>query len=249
MSNISIFKGIALKIDPSSDDYLDHYHNEKPLRIYDETGITRAHHKNMKLNPTPVNATLTRLGTFTALAASAHAATVQITLIGNKVSNPSGTAINNLNADVTGDLTDDLSFGLIINNGPGAVAVINGGRLSASFSSSTFYVDAQFELGGVGVPNGNFMLPRNITYLNPISFTDSRINAGITTNAWLEVNAFNNPHTIALTRVIFDDASVTRPAFDRIPGAQIEFVPEPSGLALLALGAGGLLTRRKRQVA
>ena len=251
MANIPILNGITLKVVPQSDDYLDHYHNEKPLPIYDKTGINRAHHKNMKLNPTPVNATLTRLGTFTALAASAHAATVQITLTGNKVSNPSGMAINNLNADVTGDLINDLSFGLTSNTGPGAVAVINGGRLSASFSSSTFYVDAQFASGGVGAPNGNFRLPRNITYLNPISFTDLRINAGVTTSAWLEVNAFNNPHTVALTRVIFDDASATRPAFSVIPGQQPEFsvVPEPSGLALLALGAGGLLTRRKRQVA
>ena len=90
---------------------------------------------------------------------------------------------------------------------------------------------------------------RNLTYLNPILFTDTRINGGVATEAWVEVNAYNTSstnHTVALSRLIFDDANATRPAFASVPGVQTEYVPEPSSLALLALGAGGLMMRRRR---
>jgi hypothetical protein len=58
-------------------------------------------------------------------------------------------------------------------------------------------------------------------------------------------------HTVELSRLIFDDANTTRPAFASIPGAQTAWsaVPEPSSLGLLALGAGGLLARRRRAMA
>jgi hypothetical protein len=92
---------------------------------------------------------------------------------------------------------------------------------------------------------------QSTVYLNPITFSDARINGGATTSGWLEVNAFNTSttdHTVQLTRLIFDDASTTRPVFAEIPGTQTEWaaVPEPSSLGLLALGAGGLALRRSR---
>jgi hypothetical protein len=206
----------------------------------------------MKTKTTPINATFASLGSLTALAATAHAATVQITLTGNKISSTSAGG-NTLNADITGDGVNDLTITSPFVSGSIGQAFINGGRVYASFSS-LFYVDAQFAVGGVGNATAAAGSPQNINYLNPITFTDSRINGGALTNAWLQVNAFNTgatSHTVALTRVIFDDASTTRPAFASIPGTQTEFsaVPEPSGLALLALGAGGLLVRRKRQSA
>jgi hypothetical protein len=95
--------------------------------------------------------------------------------------------------------------------------------------------------------------PRAAEYLNPITFTDRRINGGLPTEAWLQVNAFNTSatsHTVELARLIFDDANTARPYFETIPGVQTEWqvsaVPEPgSNLALLALGAGGLTLRRR----
>jgi PEP-CTERM motif len=208
----------------------------------------------MKSKSTPVNATLTSLGTLTALAATAHAATVQITLMGNTISSTSGVG-DSLNADITGDSVPDLTFSdPVVANGSAAVR-INGGLVSAAAFGAIFYrADAQFAGGGLGTPGNAATFIQSINYLNPITFTDSRINGGATTEAWLQVNASNSSntrHTVALTRVIFNDASVTRPNFLGIPGPQTEFsaVPEPSGLALLALGAGGLLTRRKRQAA
>jgi hypothetical protein len=207
---------------------------------------------DMKSKTTPINATLTSLGTLTALAATAHAATVQITLTGNKISSTSAGG-NDLKPDITGDLVSDLTITSSFVSGSVGRAFINGGGVYASFSS-VFFAIAQFAPGGVGIGSAAGGSPLNINYLNPITFTDSRINSGAATDAWLQVNAFNTSltsHTVALTRVIFDDASTTRPAFSSIPGTQTEFsaVPEPSGLALLALGAGGLLTRRKRQAA
>jgi hypothetical protein len=205
----------------------------------------------MNTNTTPINAKLTSLGTLTALAATAHAATVQVTFTGNKISSLSAGG-NTLRADITGDSVADLVFTNALAGNVIARVDIFGGRVSAlSTGSSTFRVDAQFAAGGVGVAGSAAIVRRNINYLNPITFTDSRINGGAATNAWLQVNAFNTSstsQTVALTRVIFDDASTTRPSFASIPGTQPSFVPEPSGLALLALGAGGLLTRRRRQI-
>ena len=114
-------------------------------------------------------------------------------------------------------------------------------------------MDARFDaiFGGVGESVSVGAGVQSTSYLNPITFTDSRINGGAATEGWLQVNAFNTSatdHTVELSRLIFDDASATRPTFASIPGTQTEFsaVPEPSSLGLLALGVGGLLLRRSR---
>jgi hypothetical protein len=191
-----------------------------------------------------------------ATTASSHSATVQITLTGNKISTTGG---NELVADLTGDGIADvaLSGAQIVNGRDKYVVVsINGTSVSAKWTASYRWmrVWASFAQNGVGTsyrsanPQGG---PQSASYLNPITFTDQRINGGSPTEAWLQVNAFNTSasnHTVELSRLIFDDASVTRPAFATIPGVQTEFavVPEPSSFALLALGAGGLLARRRR---
>ena len=86
----------------------------------------------------------------------------------------------------------------------------------------------------------------------PISFTDSRVNAGASTEAWLEVTAtaINSLQQVQIHRLIFDDNSTSRPA--ETPGLNLNdaFLPSPipepgSNLALLALGAGGLTLRRR----
>ena len=94
----------------------------------------------------------------------------------------------------------------------------------------------------------------SISYLNPVTFTDPRINGNTPTGGWLQVNAFNTSatnHTVQFTRLIFDNASPTRPAFSSIPIEQPAWtaVPEPSSFALLGLGAAGVLARRRRQAA
>jgi PEP-CTERM motif len=190
-----------------------------------------------------------------ATVAGTHAATVQITLTGNNLTNTT----NSLNADVTGDGTNDFTIAFV-NQGSGVASFdLNANRLKAEFSGpASFSVDAQFAAGGVGKAQSfAYFATRNIKYLNPITFTDARINGGASTQGYLEVNAFNSSywsHTVALTRLVFDDASTTLGTGGLSTSSTYTewtpaVVPEPSSLALLALGAGGLAVRRRRQVA
>jgi hypothetical protein len=197
-----------------------------------------------------------------ATTASSQAATVQITLTGNKISSTGG---NQLVADLTGDTVPDMVINATYQGGPDwyqvgtdnvSAAVGNTNVwLTAGGSSSSWSVDASFAPGGVGVASATEMADKqSISYLNPVTFTDSRINGGNPTDGWLQVNAFNTSetsHTVEFSRLIFDASSTTRPGFASIPGAQTEWgaVPEPSSLGLLALGAGGLLLRRRRAAA
>jgi hypothetical protein len=105
---------------------------------------------------------------------------------------------------------------------------------------------------------GNAVLDRfgSIRGLVQVSFVDGGIRGGAATSGYLDsIVAFNDPYgRVTLNRLIFDDAeggaisglSVHDAAYPEYVAAA---VPEPSGLGLLALGAGGLLARRRRFVA
>jgi hypothetical protein len=189
-----------------------------------------------------------------ATTASSQAATVQITLTGNKISSTG----NQLVADLTGDGNADLALNNAWASAGAARVMVNGGWVWATegFMSGGvrhYSVDANFASGAVGNAGGSGPGPRTASYLNPISFTDPQINGGSTTGGWVHVIAYNTSatsHTVELSRLIFDDASTVRPSFPTIPSVQTEWqvsaVPEPgSNLALLALGAGGLTLRRR----
>ena len=218
------------------------------------------------MKPTPSQASLvqslaTVSASLAATIASSQAATVQITLTDKKLTMTS----NSLHADVTGDLIADIAIAgvdqKISGTWKGVRVLINGGGLKASYSGygAKFIVDAQFANGGAGASVTQHFTARNIKYLNPINFTDSRINGGASTRGYLEVNAFNSSstdHTIALTRLVFDNASTTLAAGGLSTSTvysafvPVTVVPEPStSFGLLALGAGGLLIRRRRQEA
>ena len=92
--------------------------------------------------------------------------------------------------------------------------------------------------------------------LVPISFSDSNIRANSPTIGYLDVTASaSHPGEKRLTvnRLIFDDATggtITGLALNNTYNTYVaSAVPEPSSLGLLALGAGGLLARRRRQAA
>jgi len=105
--------------------------------------------------------------------------------------------------------------------------------------------------------------------LIPLTITSSNVNGGAPTNALLEVEAFgqySNGETVALTRLVYDlgDPTISEGTLESdvsigssytVIGSTLNGdytpaeVPEPSSLALLALGAGGLLARRRLQKA
>ena len=219
----------------------------------------------MMSNTTPskprlVQSLATASGALAASVAATQASTVQITLTGNKLT----TSINTLNADLTGDGTADIAFGSpgqrIAGHSPGVSFQLNGigSRLRAQFntgSGGSYAVQAEFAGGGKGTIFENGGPKHDIKYLNPITFTDARINGGASTQGYLEVNAFNTSktlHTIALTRLVFDNASTTLGTGGLSTSATYTTfvavaVPEPSSFfGLLALGAGGLLARRRQ---
>jgi hypothetical protein len=85
--------------------------------------------------------------------------------------------------------------------------------------------------------------------LTPFFFQDASINGGAKTEGFAEFTSTSvgSEYTVTLHRLIFDhsnpiaatpDIGTTYPTFGAIP--------EPSSLGLLALGAGGLLARRRR---
>ena len=220
--------------------------------------------------PRGVKSLATVSAALAATAASSQAATVQITLTGNQLSR----YFDTLNADLTGDGTNDINIGSGQRGSAVASVNINSNPVSARFAIQTNYnstdnggstrttgpkfnVVAKFASGGVGVSHQSGGVANNIKYLNAIYFSDARINGGVSTQGYLEVNAFNSSstsQTVALTRLVFDNASTTLGTSGLSTSATYsEFVPaavpEPSSFGLLALGAGGLLARRRRQAA
>jgi hypothetical protein len=112
--------------------------------------------------------------------------------------------------------------------------------------------------GSVVVPNGGSLSGLTGTGDYGMRFTDSRINAGATTYGRLELTSrrqAGGEFVVQIHRLIFDDTSTAAPTglptdLNTIPlwSASISAVPEAStSLGLLALGAGGLLTRRRQK--
>ena len=93
----------------------------------------------------------------------------------------------------------------------------------------------------------------------PVAFTlvDTAVRGGAPTDGWLDVTATGRSAgefgRVDVYRFVFDDSGLGAPAgVAHADAAYPEYgaaVPEPSGLGLLALGAGGLLARRRRAMA
>jgi hypothetical protein len=213
-------------------------------------------------------------GATAAAAASpgAHAATAQITLV-NDTYNQAG--LYQLSLMVTsghpfGSVTQ-LSGGI---SGP----IVEGflGNFHRHFAieasqSATNFAHITARSDGINVSHAGAAKPQKAFALIPLQITDPNVAGGqANTNALLEAEAFNNGVTdefVALLAVFYSTPGNTTPplTIDSNTGAITgpftnvgssdngvftpAGAPEPSGLALLALGAGGILARRQRRKA
>jgi len=178
-----------------------------------------------------------------ATAASAAAATASqadattINLLNNFISAFTG---NHLNADLTGDGQPDITL-------TGAKYFYSGSRStqygfhyprwSAAVNINGVYAKGydngdypfRYERLGLQYTFGILYVPPPLTGKIPVSFTDSNINGGRLTNGFLEV-------TVTVSEVSLDSFTFSTP-------------DQGSSLALLAMGASGVLALRRWRAA
>jgi hypothetical protein len=185
---------------------------------------------------------------------AAHAATVQITFNNSYISTTSG---NHLVTDFGGDNVSDVR-GFAVGNAAFVSTIgsrllgLAAGHTSPGLGSgdgSVFLGEARvFVPGGVAMSSG------------VVAFTlvDALVRGGAPTAGWLDMTATGRPGgefgRVGVHRYVFDDTTGLAPggvahADAAYPEYVAVAVPEPSGLGLLALGAGGLLARRRRAMA
>jgi hypothetical protein len=188
-------------------------------------------------------------------ASAANAATVQITFDNSFISSTSG---NQLDTDFGGDSVSDIvgdrriSFaGVGHTTFGGPMARYHRVALGMKGSAGGMY----YESGFAYVNKGNFVVGAVAIQraLVPFTLTDGAVRGGAPTAGWLDVTATGRSAgelgRVDVHRFIFDDTGLGAPTgVAHADAAYPEYgaVPEPSGLGLLALGAGGLLARRRR---
>ena len=178
-------------------------------------------------------------------ASAANGATVQIAFGNNVVSLSSGAT--NFVADLTGDLINDVYGGA-----GGTIALV-------SQLANVAMAIPRVNLGKATNSSGDVLLgptqwiASTARALVPFSFSDSRINNSLVTSGFLDLEGnvtVGGNASMKIHRLIFDDTNAAAPvvALDATYAtfAPVSAVPEAStSLGLLALGAGGLLTRRR----
>lgn len=146
-------------------------------------------------------------------AAAAQAEIVQINLVGNQASVNGANFMNNTDADLTGDGTDEFAsssfnFGNRVKGDFGVAGQIGTVYLRAeAFSTTSSSIRYSVRVGSASTSGGS---PRTLRGFIRVNFIDARINGGAQTNAVLEVLATNldfDSHKIELVRLVFDDAN------------------------------------------
>jgi hypothetical protein len=184
-------------------------------------------------------------------ATQANAAIVQITFANNYVANTGNGGIAHFTADLTGDGNDDLIAGISPNHA-GLDSMVSSSRVAVAqiYNKPNGVASVWVNVGSSNITTNSNSL--NLRGLAMMMFTDSGINAGALTYGFLDTTSivtYPSGEYIHVNRLIFDDASTSAPtgvAYTDAAYSEWVAVPEPSSLGLLALGAGGLLTRRRR---
>jgi hypothetical protein len=175
---------------------------------------------------------------------ASQASTITINLVGNYISNPGG---DHLNADLTGDGHPDLTI---------ASAFTFRSQLSFTFSHHYHYyrwavgvslngIQAYAEFSNESAGQSARLGSKGGYYVTgsiPIFFKDLRINGGVPTRGSLEVTveALGSP-VVSLDSFTYNTAGQS---------TSVATVPdEGSSLALLAMGAGGVLALRRWRAA
>jgi hypothetical protein len=182
---------------------------------------------------------------------ASQASTITINLAGNYISVTDG---NHLNADLTGDGHPDLTIANAFNFAGltsqsfyrlTARVNLNGVRATglAKFRStlSPLYL---YERLGLRVNSTSFVTtfsPASLTGSIPIFFKDLHINGGAPTKGSLEVTVGLEPGSFARPEIRLDSFTYNDPP----PGRGPTVPDQGSSLALLAMGAGGVLALRR----
>lgn len=185
-------------------------------------------------------------------ATTANGATVQITFSNSFLSTNGG---NHLVTDFGGDGADEI-VGFLRMYGRGTALLVSGGSLKMAQAGTFMGVGrSAYVFGGVAVMDMALAFQARLV---PLMVSDASIHGGAPTVGWLDVVATGRESgefgRIEVLRFIFDDVagSPAPTGVSHASGAFTEFgaaVPEPSGLGLLALGAVGVVARRRRAVA
>ena len=186
----------------------------------------------------------------TAGASAANGATVQITFNNSFISSTAG---KQLDTDFGGD---GVAEGFNAMTGIGYARIYAGGfgylgsaRQALNNAGVAYGFAAVGGVYAIGAPGGSATVSRVTLF----SITDDNVRGGLPTVGWLDVTATGRVSgeqgRVEWHRFIFDDTTGVAPVgVSNADTAYPEYVavPEPSSLGLLALGAGGLLARRRR---
>jgi hypothetical protein len=177
---------------------------------------------------------------------TSQATTITVNLLNNYISATGG---NHLNADLTGDGHPDVT---ITGAKYSRRTIISGGGSPESVFSASVFINGVFARGYRRIGNpysymrlGSHILRSSCNCLTssltgsiPIFFKDLHINRGAPTKGFLEV-------TVTSTEIQLDSFTYNDPPTGR--GATLP--DQGSSLALLAIGAGGILALRRRRAA